>query len=271
MGKEKTNKHKEFWRDTPWRACVPSVPWTCPICPVLCPICPAEFCSLNWNFHINRPKRRGCPWDVPNLSLGRFRGIPTTKFLYVIFLYRFSPYFSENSRRLWLFLRSARGFPRKIPGKSQENCWKMFPESRHALNSRISGTGKGKPAANLRSTLPGTLSRPSVRGAFWNRQLQPSRVLLNFKQATPQWPDQNNPPCRKTGAAIPMLHCVSCGIAATLPLLSLKIAYRSPKTGLTRGVSQKKLASEAYRAIGGVARNSIANRAKSNPPSIHLM
>ena len=27
------------------------------------------------------------------------------------------------------------------------------------------------------------------------------------------------------------------------------------------GVSQKKLASEAYRAIGGVARNGIANRA----------
>ena len=50
-------------------------------------------------------------------------------------------------------------------------------------------------------------------------------------------------------------------IAATPPLLSLKMAYRSPKTGLTRGVSQKKLAPEAYRAIGGVTRNSIANRA----------
>ena len=54
---------------------VPSLPWT--------------FCPLNVNFHINRPKRTGCPWDVPNLSPGRSRGIPTTKFLYVIFLYRF--------------------------------------------------------------------------------------------------------------------------------------------------------------------------------------
>ena len=36
-----------------------------------------------------RPKCPGCPWDVPSLSLGRLRGIPTTKFLYVIFLYRF--------------------------------------------------------------------------------------------------------------------------------------------------------------------------------------
>ena len=50
-------------------------------------------------------------------------------------------------------------------------------------------------------------------------------------------------------------------IAATPPLVSLKMAYRNLKTDLTRGASQKKLASEAYRAIGGVARNSIANRA----------
>ena len=69
------------------------------------------------------------------------------------------------------------------------------------------------------------------------------------------------PPYRETGVAIPLSHCVSCAIAATPSLLSLKMAYRSPKTGLTRRVSQKKLASEAYRAIGGVARNGIANRA----------
>ena len=39
------------------------------------------------------------------------------------------------------------------------------------------------------------------------------------------------------------------------------MAYRNPKADLGRGVSQKKLASEAYRATGGVARNTIANRA----------
>ena len=41
------------------------------------------------------------------------------------------------------------------------------------------------------------------------------------------------------------------------------MAYRNPKdTPNKRGmVSQKKLASEAYRAIGGVAQNSVANRA----------
>ena len=39
----------------------------------------------------------------------------------------------------------------KIPGK----CWKNVPKSLNALNSRISGTGKGKAAANLGPTLPG--------------------------------------------------------------------------------------------------------------------
>ena len=72
------------------------------------------------------------------------------------------------------------------------------------------------------------------------------------------------PPYRETGVAIPLSHCVlpvvSQTIAATSPLLSPKMAYRNPKTDLTRGVSQRKLASEAYRAIGGVARNSVANR-----------
>ena len=72
------------------------------------------------------------------------------------------------------------------------------------------------------------------------------------------------PPYRETGVAMPLSHCVSCGIAdcrCYTPLLSVKMAYRGPKTDLTRGASQKKLASEAYRAIGGVTRNSISNRA----------
>ena len=47
---------------------------------------------------------------------------------------------SENSRRLWLFLGSWREFCRKVPGKFRENRWKIGPESRNAINSRISGT-----------------------------------------------------------------------------------------------------------------------------------
>ena len=72
------------------------------------------------------------------------------------------------------------------------------------------------------------------------------------------------PPYRETGVAIPPSHCVSCGNADYryyTPSSFLKNGLsQSQKIGLTRGVSQKKAASEAHRAIGGVARNSIANR-----------
>ena len=63
------------------RGHVPSVPSSVPSVP-------RTFCPLNVNFRINRPKRPKCSWDVPDLSPGRSRGIPTTKFLYVTFLYR---------------------------------------------------------------------------------------------------------------------------------------------------------------------------------------
>ena len=49
----------------------------------------------------------------------------------------------------WLFPGTFRGFPRRTPGKSWENRWKNFPESRNAINSRISGTRKGESAGNL--------------------------------------------------------------------------------------------------------------------------
>ena len=39
--------------------------------------------------------------------------------------------------------------------RSRENGWKKNPESRNATSSRIWGTGRGKPAGNLRSTLQG--------------------------------------------------------------------------------------------------------------------
>ena len=55
----------------------------------------------------------------------------------------------------------------------------------------------------------------------------------------------SNTPCRT------VFPVVSQTIAATPPRLSSKMADRKPKTGLTRGVSQQRLASEAYRAIGG--------------------
>ena len=71
-------------------------------------------------------------------------------------------------------------------------------------------------------------------------------------------------PYRETGVAIPLSHCVSCGIAdyrCYTPTSVRKSGLSQSKDRPSKGVSQKKLASEAYRAIGGVARNSIANRA----------
>ena len=94
LGKEKENNFKKHLAG-PALVCVcvcvsrlshghvPSVP-------SYVPSVPRTFCPLILNnFRINLPKRPGCPWDVPNFSLGRFRGIPTTVFLYVIFLYQF--------------------------------------------------------------------------------------------------------------------------------------------------------------------------------------
>ena len=76
----------------------------------------------------------------------------------------------------------------------------------------------------------------------------------------------NPPPYRKTGVAIPLSQGVSCGIAdyRCYTLTSFRKNGRSqskdrPYKG--GGVSQKKHASEAYRTIGDVARNSIASRA----------
>ena len=72
------------------------------------------------------------------------------------------------------------------------------------------------------------------------------------------------PPYRERGVAIPLSHCVSCGIAdyrCYTPTSVRKSGLLQSKDRPNKGVSQKKLASEAYRVIGGVARNSIANRA----------
>ena len=91
---------------------------------------------------------------------------------------------------------------RKASGKFGE----IFPESQNAFNSRISSTGKGKPSANLGSTLRWTLSQPSVRGVFWNRQFQPSRVFTiqknhNWLHTCPGggWYIHEGPPRKKVG------------------------------------------------------------------------
>ena len=88
MGKEKTNKHKEFWRDTPWcasrlsRGHVPSVPW-------YVPSVPGTFCPFSIDLHINQAQMSQVSLGRPEFVPGTPPGHPTAKSLYVIFLYRF--------------------------------------------------------------------------------------------------------------------------------------------------------------------------------------
>ena len=73
-------------------------------------------------------------------------------------------------------------------------------------------------------------------------------------------PPPSRDKCRNT-----LSHCVSCGIGDyrcyTPPHSFLQHGLSQSKDRPNKGGIAEKLASEAYRAIGGVARNSIANRA----------
>ena len=89
-------------------------------------------------------------------------------------------------------------------------------------------------------------------------------MLLNKVQLPSLVTRPKYPPYSETGVAIPLSHYVSCGVAdyrCYTPTSLCQNGLSQSKTDLTRRASQEKLASEAYRAIGGVARNSIANRA----------
>ena len=103
-------------------------------------------------------------WRVSRHFLGsenrsRYRGVSqlqSHQSRYSVQLSAFSnaPFFeflilSETSRRLWRFLGSVRGFPRKTPGKSCKNRWKAFPESQNA-QSPPKGAGKLVPRENCR-------------------------------------------------------------------------------------------------------------------------
>ena len=62
--------------------------------------------------------------------------------------------YSENPRAVAVS-RISSGVPEENWGKiAGKNAAKNFPESQNAINSRILGTGQGKAAGNLESTLP---------------------------------------------------------------------------------------------------------------------
>ena len=91
---------------------------------------------------------------------------------------RFASDFLRRGNRASWGLKKSRHFlgAVKIAAATAENR-AILVHSASNSNSRISGTGKGKPAANIGSTLPWALCRPSMRGVFRNRQFQPSRVF----------------------------------------------------------------------------------------------
>ena len=85
--------------------------------------------------------------DFANISPTSGRTQPTQKETFSSFLRKLEKAVAVSGVLAGVLEES----PRKIPGKLLDN----FPESPNATNSRISGTGKGKPAGNLGSTLPG--------------------------------------------------------------------------------------------------------------------
>ena len=113
-----TNKHKEFWRDTPWcasrlsRGHVPSVPW-------YVPSVPGTFCPFSIDLHINQAQMSQVSLGRPEFVPGTPPGHPTAKFLYVIFLYRFSLFIRNPEKGAF-----ARGALRKFVANCAPNLRK---------------------------------------------------------------------------------------------------------------------------------------------------
>ena len=94
----------------------------------------------SWHF---LPKTR-LQRETPNYSLSKFTGEWFTD--------RSN---SEKLEKAVAVFRVCSGVPEENSGKVAGKLLDIFPESQNAANSRILGTGKGKPATNLGSTLPG--------------------------------------------------------------------------------------------------------------------
>ena len=100
----------------------------------------APLCSVS--FLLVAP----CDWELSHGQGRNWESRPLSRFCFALVL---KGGVSENSRRLWLFLGSARAFPRKIPGKSREKCWKYFPNRKSLWILGFGAPGK----ANLPRTL----------------------------------------------------------------------------------------------------------------------
>ena len=101
------------------------------------------------------------------------------------------------------------GVPEEIPGKSRENCWNMFPESRNALYSRFRAPGK--------ANLPGTLGPhcrdlvPTFRaGCFLKSTVPAFSSFSEFQEPEGRFVRLDDPPVVRGifGPKISSLGCV---------------------------------------------------------------
>ena len=107
----------------------------------------------------------------------------------------------ENSTRLWLCSGSfggSRGKLRESPGKI---AGKFFPNREMLQVLGFRAPGKANLPGTLKVDTAWTLSPPSVRGVFWNRQFQPSREFF--------WLTTKVCPCRPVPTSCAAVLCSS--------------------------------------------------------------
>ena len=101
--KKKTINVKNFG-GTPL-VCIPSVPWTCPICPVICPVCPADVLPLEFESPHKSAQTSRVSLGSPEFFPGTLPGssdhqMPLLDFSYRLFLHKSKKPSTRVSKRV---------------------------------------------------------------------------------------------------------------------------------------------------------------------------
>ena len=138
-------------------------------------------------------------------------------------------------------------FAAPFPRSEKYRC---IPKGEETRRDRSWSVPEVFPPSNKNNSSKGTgCGAPTFRG-----------ISPNLLVARPKYPPLSRDRCSNTPVALCFLWCRRLSLLHPHESF-LKNGLWQSKTDRTRGVSQTKLASEAYRAIGGIAWNSIANRA----------
>ena len=137
--KKKTNKHKEFWRDTPWcasrlsRGHVPSVPWCVPSVP-------GTFCPSSIDLHINQAQMSQVSPGRPECVCGTPPGIrPPNSFMWFFFIGFFLSINNKQPSRTKKTTESIFCTRTKFAtavAKRHGECWKMLVFQRKKVAKR---------------------------------------------------------------------------------------------------------------------------------------